>query len=229
MKSASLCYLIHQGDSELSQIDKQLMSRWLSELPLLKQSSVMRCVNFGDRMASLLASRLLIRCAKRAGIDNFQLSEVQYPDQGKPCWQSEAGHFFDFNITHTDNLIVVAASKTMKVGVDAEKIRELKNLNFKMVLSRDELAEIQQSPEQFFDLWSKKEAVVKAANTRGIGRMRDVQLKTGYAVLDDINWYLSSIELERQLLNQYAICLATSMPDANVVLKQYYLSDLISL
>jgi 4'-phosphopantetheinyl transferase len=228
INSVRLCYIAHQGESDFSQIDEQLVNQWLSELSSVRRSSVLRLVHRSDRITSLLAARLLMICAQLEGIDAFRLSEVQYPDPGKPCWQSKSGDFFDFNISHSDKLIAVAASKTMKVGIDAEKIRELKNLNFKMVLSADELMAIQQTPDLFFELWSKKEAVVKAANTSGLGRMRDVQLKRDYALLDDMNWYLSNIELNESLTDQYAIHLATSMPVDEVIMKQIVLSDLIS-
>jgi len=94
------------------------------------------------------------------------------------------------------------------------------------VLSADELAEIQQTPDRFFDYWSKKEAVVKAANTTGLGRMRDVQLRKNHAVLDNKKWYLKNIELNAPLLNQYAIHLATSEPVDEVIIKQILLSEL---
>lgn len=228
MKSVSLCYLVHKGESDLSQINEQLMHQWLSELPSLKQASVLRFLNISDRMTSLLATRLLLRCAQRHGIQNFRLSDIHYPAHGKPRWQSQTGDFFDFNISHTDKLIIVAASKSMKVGVDAEKIRGLKNLNFKRVMSSDELAKIQQTPRLFFDIWSKKEAVVKAANTRGLERMRDVQLKQEHAILDNIKWHINNIEIKQPLSNEYAIHLATSMPVDNVIMQQEAFSDLIS-
>lgn len=229
INSVRLCYLIQQGECDRSQIDEPQQVQWLSELPAKKQSSIQRLVQYGDRITSILATRLLIRCAQNEGIDAFRLRDVQYPDQGKPCWQGKADDFFDFNISHSGKLIIVAASKTMKVGVDAEKIKALKNLNFKMVMSVDELMQIQQTPDLFFELWSQKEAVVKAANTSGLGRMRDVQLKQDYAMLDDMKWYLTNIKLNESLTDQYAIHLATSRPADEVITNQIVLSDLIQI
>ena len=228
MNSVRLYYIAHQGESDLAQLEERQVNQWLSELSLQKQASVQRLLHNSDQMASLLATRLLIMCALHEDIENFRLSDIQYPDKGKPGWKSKTGNFFDFNLSHSDKLIVVAASKTMKVGIDAEKIRELKNLNFKKVLSADELTAIQERPALFFELWSKKEAVVKAANTTGLARMRDVKLKQNQAVLDDKKWYLRNIDLNEQLSNQYAIHLATSEPVDEVIIKQILLSELLT-
>ena len=228
MNSVRLYYIRHQGENDLVQVNEQQVNQWLSELSSLKQASVQRLLHNSDRMASLLATRLLMMCAQHEDIENFRLSDVQYPDKGKPCWKSKTGDFFDFNLSHSDKMIVVATSKTVKVGVDAEKIRELKSLSFKMVLSADELTEIQERPGLFFDLWSKKEAVVKAANTTGLGRMRDVKLKQNHAVLDDKKWYLKNIDLNEPLSKQYAIHLATSVPVDQVIIKQILLSELLT-
>ncbi len=224
MNIVRLYYIRHQGESDLTQVNEQQVNKWLSELSLPKQASVQRLLHRSDRLASLLATRLLMMSAQHEDIKSFQLGDVQYPGKGKPCWKSKTGDFFDFNVSHSGKVIVVVTSKNVNVGVDAEKIRELKSLNFKKVLSADELTEIQKSPDLFFDLWSKKEAVVKAANTTGLGRMTDVKLKQNHAVLDDRKWYLKNIDLN----NQYAIHLATSEPVDKIIIKQILISELLS-
>lgn len=226
MNSVRLYYMIHQGESDFARLNENQLNQWISELSHLKKTAVQRLVHDSDRIVSLLATRILKICAQHEGVENFHLSDIHYPVKGKPDWKNRTGNFFDFNISHSDKMIVVAASKAMKVGVDTERIRELINLNFKMVLSTEELMEIQQTPSLFFNFWSKKEAVAKAANTTGIARMRDVQLKQNYAVLDNKKWYLKNIELNKQLSSQYAIHLATSRPVDEVIIKQILLNEL---
>ncbi len=159
--------------------------------------------------------RLLRLCAQDEGIRDFKLSDVRYPDTGKPFWKNN-NDYFDFNISHSGNLIVIVASAALKVGVDVEQIRHLKRLSFKRIMSAEELAEIQQTPVLFFDLWSKKEAVVKAADTVGLARMSDVSLKQNMAALDEEQWYLKSINLD----DQYAINMATSKMVDELIIKQ---------
>jgi len=69
---------------------------------------------------------------------------------------------------------------------------------------------------------SGKEAVVKAADTVGLARMRDVSLNKDSAMLDEEQWFLRSIELD----NQYAINMATSKVVDELIIKQIQLEDL---
>ena len=227
MNSVRLYYINHNGKSDLDRVGNKQMDQWLSELSMLKRDAVKRLINRGDRTASLLALQLLKMCAHDEAIDDFSLCDVDYPETGKPNWQSKQGHILDFNISHSNECVLVAASNSVKVGVDVEKVRELKNLNFKMVMSPDELKLIRETPGLFFEIWSKKEAVVKAADTSGLSRMRDVILANDHAMLDGANWYLRSIKMKEQLDDQYEIYLATSEPVDKLKIKNILLEDLI--
>jgi 4'-phosphopantetheinyl transferase len=221
MNSVRLYYIKHQGESDLAQIDAIQVEQWLSALSSQKQASIQRLIHYQDRVNSLAGLRLLRLCAQDEGIKNFKLSDVQYPETGKPFWKNNKD-YYDFNISHSGNLIVIAASATLKVGVDAEQIRLLKRLSFKRIMSADELADIEQTPALFFDLWSKKEAVVKAADTIGLARMSDVSLKQNMAVLDEEQWFLKSINLD----DQYAINMATSKAVDELIVKQIKIKNL---
>ncbi len=221
MNSIRLYYIKHQGDNELAKIDSIQVKQWLSELSGQKQASIQRLLHYRNRVTSLAALCLLRLCAQDEGINNFKLSDVQYPETGKPFWKNN-NDYFDFNISHSGNLIVIAAGTSLQVGVDVEQIRLLKRLSFKRVMSADELADIEKTPELFFDLWSKKEAVVKAADTVGLARMSDVSLKQNMAVLDEQQWFLKSIKLD----DQYAINLATSKAVDELIVKQIQIKNL---
>ncbi|MBE9568522.1 MAG: 4'-phosphopantetheinyl transferase superfamily protein [Proteobacteria bacterium] len=238
MNSVRLYYIeIEPGNDTLS-ISRELFDLWLQELSAQKRSAIQRLVHGRDQLTSMLGLRLLKQCAIDEGFSDFKLTEVIYPEREKPQWAPQCtvrqgldeNRVFDFNISHTHGLVVVAISKTLKLGIDAEQIRPLKRLSFKMVMREDELAQIKKTPGQFFDLWSKKEAVVKAANTAGLSRMRDVILDDAAgdktALLDDHLWYVKSMSEEMNLSLGYAIHLATSLPADKVVLRSVLIDDL---
>ena len=227
MSRVRLYYIGQHADPKPVQLSKALITQWITELPLTKQAFIQRLLNDSDRISSLLGLRLLKQCAQDENVPDFKLSDIQYPDSGKPVWQSKTNHKFDFNISHSDNLVVVAASKKVKVGVDVEKLRELKRLNFKMVMLPEELEKIRETPGLFFDMWSKKEAVVKAADTAGIARMRDVMLKNDKASLDERQWHLKSVAKQMNLDNQFSVHLATSAPVSDLIIKHVLLDELI--
>lgn len=228
MHKVQLYFIKQQADKNWSETNKSLTDQWLLELSSEKRASIQRLRNESDRLSSLLGLRLLKLCALDEKLTQFQLQDVQYPETGKPFWRSQSNDNYDFNISHSDNLIVVAASRTLRVGVDVEKIRKLKNLNFKMVMRPEELTQIRQTPDLFFNLWSMKEAVVKAANTTGIARMRDVQLDEEQAILDGLCWYTKAVDKLLGMEGQFAIHLATSQLPGELIIKQMTLDGLMS-
>lgn len=227
MNSIRVYYINHNGKRDLAKVDKERVAQWLSELSSVKCKAVNRFIHTEDKIASLLALQLLKKCTRDAAIDGFNLRDVHYPDAGKPYWKNKHGHILDFNISHSNTCIVVALSEKVKVGVDAERIRKLKNLNFKMVMNPDELLSIQEMPDLFFELWSKKEAVVKAADTAGLSRMRDVILTGDQAILDDERWYLKNIKMEENNVCLYEVYLASSEPADKLIIKNVVIDELI--
>ena len=187
MNSVRLHYLsLEDGDPSQSSgnyLEDHRLQQCMSELSADKRASLERLVDPRDRLVSLLALRLLKSCVFDEGITDFHLQDICYPEANKPYWSlsgnSTLNGALDFNITHSADLIMAAVSRDVKLGIDAERHRKLKRLNFKMVLTGAELALVEHTEAIFFDIWSKKEAVVKAADTRGIARMRDVILDHG--------------------------------------------------
>jgi len=221
MNSVRLYYIKHTGESDLSQIGQLQVEQWLSSLSVLKQGAIQRLLHHKNQVNSLAGLQLLKLCAIDSGIKKFNLKDIEYPETGKPFWKS-GNVFFDFNISHSGDFILVASSESVSVGIDVEKIKELKRLNFKMVMSAEELVQIQKQPMLFFSLWSKKEAVVKAANTIGLARMSDVNLNAHSAELDEKKWHLKTVDLD----GAYAINLATSEPIDEFIVKQIQLTEL---
>jgi len=221
MNSVRLYYIKHTGESDLSQIGTLQVEQWLSSLSVQKQGAIQRLLHHRSQVNSLAGLQLLKMCAMDSGIKNFDLKEIEYPESGKPFWKSEDA-FFDFNISHSGDFILATSSQSVSVGIDVEKIKELKRLNFKMVMSTEELAQIQKQPMLFFSLWSKKEAVVKAANTVGLARMSEVNLNALSAELDDKIWHLKTVDLDEA----YAINLATSENIDEFIVKQIQLTEL---
>ncbi len=189
-----------------------------------KRSAIVRLHNKTDQDSSLLGLRLLKKAAEDCGISGFSLTDIVYPESGKPYW-SAARSCMDFNITHSADLVMVALGLQTSLGLDAEKIRPLKSLAFKSVMQPEELARIAQQPEIFFRLWSIKEAVVKAADCAGLSHMKEVDIAAdgNTAELDSYRWYLNTIALDPT----FCITLASSAMPAELKIKQFYLNELV--
>jgi 4'-phosphopantetheinyl transferase len=109
----------------------------------------------------------------------------QYTPRGKPALAGDLGDAPQFNLSHCDDLAVIAVGAKHGVGVDLESIRPIAELEaiVKRYFSHAEqsaiLAERRDSPHSFFWHWTLKEAWLKADGTGLSGLVADVELTTG--------------------------------------------------
>jgi 4'-phosphopantetheinyl transferase len=95
--------------------------------------------------------------------------EFRTGPHGKPALVTPPADPFDFNLSHSGDLALVAVSRIGEVGVDVEKLRPLpgaQRLADRFFLPQESAA-LRQMPESgraaaFFNLWTRKEALAKA-------------------------------------------------------------------
>jgi len=100
----------------------------------------------------------------------------EYGPKGKPCLSATAsGPALMFNLAHSEDLALLAVTRTGPVGVDVERIRSLPDADdlVSRFFSPAEAARFRAVPEPqrataFFNLWTRKEAWLKATG-EGIG------------------------------------------------------------
>jgi len=100
--------------------------------------------------------------------------EFRYNSYGKPSLENESeGEPLLFNLSHSDDLALLAVSKRRDIGIDIERIRD--NVAFEQIADRyftvREMETIREAPESkraqiFFSLWTCKESYIKA---KGMG------------------------------------------------------------
>jgi len=100
-----------------------------------------------------------------------------YGEKGKPMVSTAGGepHALMFNLSHCEDLAVLAVTRTAPVGVDVERIRTIPDADqlVSRFFSPTEATRFHalpenQRPEAFFNLWTRKEAWLKATGA-GIG------------------------------------------------------------
>lgn len=86
--------------------------------------------------------------------------------KGKPILKPAALHF---NVSHSDELALIAFTRSQELGVDVEKLRPMKDLvqlagRYFSVHEQEAFRALRadQQIEGFFNCWTRKEAVVKA-------------------------------------------------------------------
>jgi len=101
---------------------------------------------------------------------------------GRPELAAPAADGLSFNLSHSGGVVLVAVTRGRRIGVDVERVRPLRDL---LALSRrffqpaeDEalrLAAPEALPSKFFELWTAKEAIIKATG-EGLSGLEGVEL-----------------------------------------------------
>lgn len=170
-----------------------------------------------DRKNTLCGKLLLRKALVDFAADAELLATIKYNSFRRPF--IEKGPFADFNISHSDELVVCILSDTHRVGIDVEKIRNIAIEDFQAQFTARERALLKSADhplQMFYDLWTKKEAVVKA-DGRGLTLpLPHIDVSGRIVSVDDLNWSIRKVDIE----NAYSVHLATNAPCDDYVLTQ---------
>jgi 4'-phosphopantetheinyl transferase len=149
--------------------------------------------------------------------------EFIYGKRGKPSINAH----LQFNLSHSDEMAVCGLTLTNRIGVDLEKMRSMKDLNSltKRFFCAREHELIERSAEKeklFFQLWTAKEAYLKALGTGISGGLDRVEVGLDPLKLDNVagEWQLWT----REIGDNYRATVAIEGSDR--VIKTFGLSDL---
>lgn len=184
----------------------QMFDYYMGQIPAEMQKKIRKYKRWEDAQACLLGKNLLIRGLKKFGIHKAALQNIQYTNYMRPYF---ANHIH-FNISHSGNCVVCAISSDFELGIDVEEIRPIELSDFEGQFSEAEMLNICKSDDKlfsFYDLWTKKEAVMKA-DGRGINiPLKNVIISDSTeVVLQERKWYVKQIDFD----NMYCINIATA-------------------
>src|SRR5262249_55853952 len=99
--------------------------------------------------------------------------DIGYTEAGKPILEASlADSRIQFNVSHSDGLILIAFSRSRLVGVDVERMRtdlSIEDLAERFFAAGEwkmlQVLNPEQRRDAFFSLWTKKEAYLKAIGT----------------------------------------------------------------
>jgi|GEM_PF-612157 len=202
----------HDG---LDRIGPQLdaaLGAWLAAWPPALAERIERRRVPADRRRSALGWRLLELHLQAGGHAGLAGAGLDYPASGKP--RCEAG--LDFSISHSGSLVACAVSQEGRIGLDVERVRRVAKVSWRRYLTDLERARVAADPQALFDLWTRKEAVVKARGRAGIADVPAVVLEGPRARLHDECWYLVPLAL----CDGHAACLATEIEPGSLALRR---------
>ncbi len=134
--------------------------------------------------------------------NKYVKDDIYYNEQGKPLSNS-----IFFNISHSDDYVVIALCNTNNVGIDIEHIKDKVSediINY--VCNEEEIDYISRNDKNktFYYLWTRKEALLKC---KGIGLSTNLK-----NVLKDNNYYL-----ETRYIDDYVYSIALDCDKSEIV------------
>lgn len=149
-------------------LDKSFnVSSYLQWFDVEVQQKILSYYHYRDRQIAF-TSQLLQKHALPACCDKPNL-KIAYTRHHKPYISHDENLNIQFNIAHCYNHVVMAIyqGNDYYVGIDIEKIDNSINIEemAALVFSKAERRLINNSAANFFKLWTKKEALIKAVGT----------------------------------------------------------------
>ena len=161
----------------------------IKKLPLDLQKQNLAYLHEQDRFAHAISRLLLVKLLDKFTQKNSNfLSNLKFNSHQKPYFDLN----FHFNISHSGDYVLCAASKAGNLGIDIEKKRALEIHGFEDLFTSLEWQDITtaQNPAIFFDYWSKKESIIKA-DGRGLGvDLKSILIQNNRATLENQAYYL---------------------------------------
>ncbi|MEZ5006776.1 MAG: 4'-phosphopantetheinyl transferase superfamily protein [Chitinophagales bacterium] len=180
------------------------MDDWLTKLPSNIQENVLQYKQEKDQWRGLGGKLLLREMLLKIG-DVFSLEQLKETPKGKLFFE---GADFDFNISHSGEMVVLAVQDNGVCGIDIELHRTIDYSIFERNFTNTEwntIMNAEDSPRQFFDYWAIKESVIKA-DGRGFEVLGKTEIvSNNKAICDGKTYHISPIFIT----DGYSSCVAS--------------------
>ena len=147
-----------------------------------------------DACRFLLGKILLLKGLRKLGYFSIGLHDIRFNEFSKPQFDNN----LSFNISHSGKYVVCAVSQTYKVGIDVEEVRSVDVESFSSCFSSSEWLYLKKANDPllvFYQLWTRKEAVIKA-DGRGLQiPLSDFEVIDHRVSINSCNWFIYELSV----------------------------------
>jgi len=202
----------------LTKLQTDVYHRYLVTLPPAHQEHILRYQFWQDAQRCLCGKLLLEHGLREVGRHNLTLQSIKYTQFQRPYFEHEQ---VDFNISHSGTLVVCAIAADIRIGIDIQEVRPIDINDFHDYFTSSEMYSIHHGSDPllaFYDVWTKKEAVMKA-NGKGLSiPPKTIAIDSNVARVEDQQWFLTEVDF----YDNYRCHLATNVkPPPLIPIKKY--------
>ncbi|WP_245179005.1 4'-phosphopantetheinyl transferase family protein [Flavobacterium chilense] len=176
---------------------EKLLKKELPKLPFAFRERLKKRAKWQDVQLSVLGMSLLFTAVKKQYHLNLDAHDILYNQYNKPYFK---GNPVYFNISHSAEIAVCAITDKTQLGIDIEKIYQIELGNFKGNMSDCQWNDIvfsNNAQEAFFDYWTQKEAVIKAAE-KGLNiNLQSFEILEKSASVEKEIYFLEEIKIDK--------------------------------
>ncbi len=181
-----------------------------------------------DSSISILG-KLILRSCLRKEFDFIWDMNFLITKYGRPYIPNAN---FDFNISHSKNLVVCAIVRNGRIGIDTEYIKDVDHTEFYNCFTREEIEKIESASNPlpvFYECWTRKEAILKALGTGLNDKMNTINTTESVSIFNEDIFKLKQVHLGDNLMCHFAIQSETDNPSINksdCIIRRVYSFDL---
>ncbi len=177
---------------------ERLLAEVLPSFPDYYQEKIKRYRRWQDAQLSLLGRILLYKGAEEIYGYKLQDREIKYTKYNKPYFED---HIIQFNITHSEGIVVCALTNLHEIGVDIEIITDFEMDSFRFQMTEKERKKIELADnikDAFFEYWTQKEAVIKAHGHGLTIPLKSFEIVENCTEINEEKFYLKEIKIDEK-------------------------------
>ncbi|MCC2658524.1 MAG: 4-phosphopantetheinyl transferase [Panacagrimonas sp.] len=172
MLSPERISVLFAGDDAL---EPALEAAWLDDLSADRRARLESMPDPADRRRSLIAGRLLLRGTQDLALPVHAATHV--------------------STAHCAGRVVCAVSRDTPLGVDVEPLDANPPGRTDLYVNADERTFAGDDPQRLLWLWTRKEAVAKAASRRGLRLLGQIDVRSDRTDCEGRSWLLRPLDL----------------------------------
>jgi 4'-phosphopantetheinyl transferase len=176
------------------QWDEQELNDKLGLLTPELQEAAMRKRRWIDRELFISGKLLVLEVLKHIGANDHSFSDLKYNAHKRPYFD---GHV-DFNISHSGDRVICCGATHGMAGIDIEQVKTINLDDYADFFTPNEWDYIHGHTDKFegfFNLWTRKEAVLKAIGTGFHTPLNSVDVVKDVVQYDSITYYIQPVRI----------------------------------
>jgi 4'-phosphopantetheinyl transferase len=192
-------------------LDQRQWKNFLFHLPIDWQREINGFKHWRDRQARLLGKLLVGYGLERFASVPAPFADLKRGEWGRPYVECN----WDFNLSYSDDYLVMGMISGGRIGVDVEKIKDIDLADFQSFFNPEIWQEIVAGKDPLgglFHFWTRIESVLKADGRGMFFPSKKVSTKNHVGYMDGRTWYLHDF----LFIPGHACCAAMDLKEEKV-------------